>query len=259
MLARASAAGEQPAPSVKVSQSSSADALPAGALKSSPSLYLKEAVSSAIRWQPWSPQAFALARSLSRPVLIDIGAVWCHWCHVMDETTYADHEVAAMLNANFVPVKVDSDERPDIDGYYQNAAAHLTGAGGWPLTCFTTPERRAVFRGRISAARPGSGPDGSGGENSSMLPLLRRISRSTRTIAPRWRARRTRRRQSSARYRRLQARQRPAAWTRCARESSPVWRPRTIARRVDLHRARTAILRFSRDRAGARARIFRPS
>jgi uncharacterized protein YyaL (SSP411 family) len=175
MLARASAAGEQPAPSGKVSQSSSADALPAGALKSSPSLYLKEAASSEIRWQPWSPQAFALARSLNRPVLIDIGAVWCHWCHVMDETTYADPEIAAMLNANFVPVKVDSDERPDIDGYYQNAAAHLTGAGGWPLTCFATSSGALFFAAGYLPPRPGSGPDGSGGENSSMMPLLRRI------------------------------------------------------------------------------------
>ncbi len=117
-------------------------------------MYLREASSSAIRWQGWSPQTLALARSLNRPILIDIGAVWCHWCHVMDETTYADSQVAAVLNSNFVPVKVDTDERPDIDEYYQNAAAQLTGAGGWPLTCFTTPDG-ALFFGRISAAAAG--------------------------------------------------------------------------------------------------------
>ncbi|MGD0671645.1 MAG: thioredoxin domain-containing protein [Candidatus Binatus sp.] len=153
-----------------------ANALPAGALKSSPSMYLREASSSAIRWQAWSPQTLALARTLNRPILIDIGAVWCHWCHVMDETTYADPEVAAALNSNFVPVKVDSDERPDIDEYYQNAAAQLTGAGGWPLTCFTTPDGALFFAAGYLPPRPGIGPNGSGGEDSSMGPLLKRIS-----------------------------------------------------------------------------------
>ncbi len=108
--------------------------------------------------------------------MIDIGAVWCHWCHVMDETTYADPEVAAALNSEFVPVKVDTDERPDLDDYYQNAAAQLTGAGGWPLTCFTTPDGALFFAAGYLPPRPGSGPNGSGGENSSMLPLLKRIS-----------------------------------------------------------------------------------
>ena len=109
-------------------------------------------------------------------MIIDIGAVWCHWCHVMDQTTYADPEVAAELNRNFVPVKVDTDERPDIDGYYQNAAAHLTGAGGWPLTCFTTSDGALFFAAGYLPPRPGAGPNGSGGETSSMAPLLERIA-----------------------------------------------------------------------------------
>ncbi|HZC45030.1 MAG TPA: thioredoxin domain-containing protein, partial [Candidatus Acidoferrum sp.] len=154
----------------------STNALPAGALKASSSMYLREASSSAIRWQPWGPQTLALAQSLNRPIMIDIGAVWCHWCHVMDLTTYADPEVAAALNGNFVPVKVDSDERPDLDDYYQNAAAQLTGAGGWPLTCFTTPDGALFFAAGYLPPRPGSGPNGSGGENSSMIPLLKRIA-----------------------------------------------------------------------------------
>src|ERR1700691_1386984 len=155
----------------------SADALPAGALKSSSSMYLREASSSAIRWQPWSPATLALARSLNRPILIDIGAVWCHWCHVMDSTTYADPTVVAALNDEFVPVKVDTDQRPDLDEYYQNAAADLTGAGGWPLTCFTTADGALFFAAGYLPPRPGSGPNGSGEENSSMLPLLERISK----------------------------------------------------------------------------------
>ena len=94
----------------------------------------------------------------------------------MDQTTYSDPEVAAELNRYFVPVKVDTDERPDIDGYYQNAAAHLTGAGGWPLTCFTTSKGALFFATGYLPPRPGSGPNGSGGENSSMAPLLKRIA-----------------------------------------------------------------------------------
>ncbi len=120
-------------------QTSGADALPAKALANSPSLYLREAAAGAVRWQPWNETTLTLARTLNRPMLIDIGAVWCHWCHVMDETTYADAEVAHLLNASFVPVKIDSDQRPDLDGYYQDAASRLSGAGGWPLTCFTMP------------------------------------------------------------------------------------------------------------------------
>jgi uncharacterized protein YyaL (SSP411 family) len=120
------------------------DPLPADALKDSPSLYLREAAGGPIRWQPWNTATFALARKLKRPMLIDIGAVWCHWCHVMDQTTYADAKVAAMVNDHFVPVKVDTDERPDIDGYYQMAAQNFS-AGGWPLTCFTTPDGAPVL------------------------------------------------------------------------------------------------------------------
>ena len=94
----------------------------------------------------------------------------------MDETTYADPEVAAALNSKFVPVKVDTDERPDIDEYYQNAAAQLTGAGGWPLTCFTMPDGALFFAVGYLPPRQGSGPNGSGGESSSMLQLLKRIA-----------------------------------------------------------------------------------
>jgi thiol:disulfide interchange protein len=115
------------------------DSLPVHALKDSSSLYLREAAAGPVRWQQWNEATFTLARTLKRPMLIDIGAVWCHWCHVMDETTYADPKVAAMVNDYFVPVKVDTDERPDIDGYYQAAAQNFS-AGGWPLTCFATPD-----------------------------------------------------------------------------------------------------------------------
>ena len=124
--------------------SDAGDALPAGALSNSASLYLREASSGLIRWQPWDDASFSLARKLKRPMLIDIGAVWCHWCHVMDQTTYADPKVAALVNRFFVPVKVDTDERPDIDLYYQSAGRDFD-AGGWPLTCFTTADGAPLF------------------------------------------------------------------------------------------------------------------
>lgn len=149
------------------------DSLPAGALTHSASLYLRDAASDKIRWQPWSDASFALARKLNRPVMIDIGAVWCHWCHVMDETTYTDPEVVQILNAQFVPIKVDSDERPDVDSYYQAAAANLTGAGGWPLVCFVTPDGALMYAAGYLPAQPMAGDSA---VSAAMVPLLRRIS-----------------------------------------------------------------------------------
>ncbi len=153
-------------PARSAEQGDAIDALPPNALKNSPSLYLREAAASAIRWQPWDAATFALARKLKRPMLIDIGAVWCHWCHVMDQTTYADAKVAAMVNDYFVPVKVDTDERPDIDGYYQVAAQNFS-AGGWPLTCFATPDGAPIL---IAGYLP---PDAQ--EHRGMLWVLDRV------------------------------------------------------------------------------------
>src|SRR5215469_7141787 len=149
-----------------------ADALPAGALNASPSPYLRAAAGGPIRWQPWAETTLALARRLKRPLLIDIGAGWCHWCHVMDDTTYADPQVAAKLNSSFVPIKVDMDVRPDIDSFYQNAAARLTGAGGWPLTCFATPSGTLLYA--AGYLPPLQQPNGEA--TSAMLPLLERIA-----------------------------------------------------------------------------------
>jgi len=150
-----------------------ANALPAGALDASSSLYLREAARSPIRWQPWGDATFALARRLKRPMLIDIGAVWCHWCHVIDDTTYSNPQVIALLNSSYVPVKVDADQRPDIDAIYQNAAAHLTGAGGWPLTCFTTPAGTLLFAAGYLPPLP---QNGGTDDISAMVPLLERIA-----------------------------------------------------------------------------------
>lgn len=103
--------------------------------------YLRSAASQPVAWQQWGPEAFALAKRLNRPIWLDVGAVWCHWCHVMDRESYERPEIAAVLNASFVPIKVDRDERPDIDSRYQIAFQALNGGGGgWPLTMFLTPD-----------------------------------------------------------------------------------------------------------------------
>ncbi|MFQ5532811.1 MAG: DUF255 domain-containing protein, partial [Candidatus Methylomirabilales bacterium] len=109
--------------------------------------YLREAAGQPVHWQPWGEEAFRLAKEMDRPILLDIGAIWCHWCHVMDEETYSNPEVAKLINDYFVPIKVDRDERPDIDIRYQTQVRALTGFGGWPLTVFMTPSGKVFYGG----------------------------------------------------------------------------------------------------------------
>ncbi|MGP0096237.1 MAG: thioredoxin domain-containing protein [Terriglobales bacterium] len=111
------------------------------------SSYLRSAMHQPIRWHEFGEEAFAAARAANRPVLLDIGAVWCHWCHVMDRESYDDPEVAAIVNEHYIAVKVDRDERPDIDSRYQVAVSSLTGQGGWPLTAFLTPDGKPFYGG----------------------------------------------------------------------------------------------------------------
>ncbi len=110
------------------------------------SAYLRSAVHQPVDWYPWTEEAFARAQREQRPILLDIGAVWCHWCHVMDRESYEDPALAAQLNDEWICIKVDRDERPDVDARYQRAVQAITGQGGWPLTAFLTPDG-AVFYG----------------------------------------------------------------------------------------------------------------
>jgi uncharacterized protein YyaL (SSP411 family) len=100
-----------------------------------------------IQWHEWGEEAFAAARRENKPMLLDIGAVWCHWCHVMDRESYDDPELARIVNENFIAVKVDRDERPDIDSRYQVAVSAISGQGGWPLTAFLTPDGKPFYGG----------------------------------------------------------------------------------------------------------------
>jgi uncharacterized protein len=116
-------------------------------LGDSRSPYLRSAAHQPVDWREWGEEAFARAKQEDKPVLLDIGAVWCHWCHVIDRESYDNPEIAAVINRQFVPIKVDRDERPDIDARYQSAIAALSGQGGWPLTAFLTPDGRPFFGG----------------------------------------------------------------------------------------------------------------
>ncbi|HEX9246279.1 MAG TPA: thioredoxin domain-containing protein [bacterium] len=111
------------------------------------SSYLRSAAHQPVEWYPWSDEAFARAKAEDKPILLDIGAVWCHWCHVIDRESYENPEIAGIINAHFIPVKVDRDERPDIDVRYQHAVSAITGQGGWPLTAVLTPEGKVFFGG----------------------------------------------------------------------------------------------------------------
>jgi uncharacterized protein YyaL (SSP411 family) len=117
------------------------------ALARASSAYLRTAMHQPIQWHEWGEEAFALAARENKPMLLDIGAVWCHWCHVMDRESYDDPEIAQIVNQNFIAVKVDRDERPDIDSRYQLAVSALTGQGGWPLTAFLTPDGKPFYGG----------------------------------------------------------------------------------------------------------------
>jgi uncharacterized protein len=119
----------------------------ANLLATEASAYLKSAAHQPVHWFPWGEPAFARAAEQNKPILLDIGAVWCHWCHVMDGESYEDPAVADVLNRDFVCIKVDRDERPDVDARYQRAVQALTGQGGWPLTAFLTPAGEVFFGG----------------------------------------------------------------------------------------------------------------
>jgi hypothetical protein len=121
------------------------------------SAYLRSAMHQPIQWHEWGPGAFAAAQRDNKPMLLDIGAVWCHWCHVMDRESYDDPEIAAIVNQHFIAVKVDRDERPDIDSRYQVAVQAVSGQGGWPLTAFLTPDGKPFYGGTYFPPNDGYG------------------------------------------------------------------------------------------------------
>jgi len=111
------------------------------------SLYLCRHARNPVDWQPWGEEALARSRELDRPIFLSIGYASCHWCHVMEEEVFTDAEAAAYLNEHFISIKVDREERPDLDAVYMEAVQAMTGSGGWPLTVFLTPEMKPFFGG----------------------------------------------------------------------------------------------------------------
>ncbi|MGA2988216.1 MAG: thioredoxin domain-containing protein [Terriglobia bacterium] len=147
---------------------------PGNELAKAASAYLRSAAHQPVLWHEWNGAAFAQAQAEDKPILLDIGAVWCHWCHVMDRESYENAEVARVINESFIPVKVDRDERPDIDARYQAAVSALTGQGGWPLTAFLTPDGKPFFGGTYFPPDDRSGRPG-------MKRLLEAIAHNYRT------------------------------------------------------------------------------
>ena len=109
--------------------------------------YLLQHAGNPVHWWEWEPGAFAEARRRDVPVFLSVGYSSCHWCHVMAHESFEDEEVAAALNDRFVPVKVDREERPDVDSVYMGAVQAMTGHGGWPMSVFLTPEGEPFFGG----------------------------------------------------------------------------------------------------------------
>jgi uncharacterized protein YyaL (SSP411 family) len=116
-------------------------------LQNSASPYLRSAAHQPIDWHEWNEEAFARAKAQDKPILLDIGAVWCHWCHVIDRESYENPTISKIINENFVAIKVDRDERPDVDSRYQSAISTISGQGGWPLTGFLLPDGKPFFGG----------------------------------------------------------------------------------------------------------------
>lgn len=137
-------------------------------LESSP--YLQQHAHNPVNWYPWGTEAFNTAKELNRPVLVSIGYSTCHWCHVMEEESFEDLEVAEFLNRNFISVKVDREERPDIDTIYMAAVQALNGNGGWPLNVIMTPQQKPFWGGTYFPAR-----DGDRGSIIGFLTILKRI------------------------------------------------------------------------------------
>lgn len=117
------------------------------ALADESSPYLLQHQNNPVDWRPWGPEALALAKQDDRPIFLSIGYSACHWCHVMEHESFENAEIAATLNANFVCIKVDREERPDLDQIYMNAVQAMTGRGGWPMSVFLTPDLKPFYGG----------------------------------------------------------------------------------------------------------------
>ena len=136
--------------------------------------YLLQHAHNPVDWYPWGPEAFRVAKQNNLPIFLSIGYSTCHWCHVMEHESFEDEEVATLLNEGFISIKVDREERPDVDAVYMAACQALTGGGGWPLTVFLTPEQKPFWAGTYLPKYSRYGQPG-------LIDLLKRVSLLWRT------------------------------------------------------------------------------
>ncbi|HEU5315326.1 MAG TPA: thioredoxin domain-containing protein [Chloroflexota bacterium] len=127
--------------------------------------YLLQHAHNPVDWYPWSPEAFEKARAEDKPLLLSVGYSACHWCHVMERESFEDEDTARLMNERFVPIKVDREERPDVDAIYMEAVTSATGHGGWPMTVFLLPDGSPMVE-EVDRARPG---DGRGGQRPGLM------------------------------------------------------------------------------------------
>ena len=137
-------------------------------LESSP--YLLQHAHNPVNWYPWSEEAFNEAKKNNRPVLLSVGYSTCHWCHVMEEESFEDLEIARYMNENYIAIKVDREERPDIDSIYMSAVQMMTGRGGWPMTVWLTHDKKPFYGGTYFPPRTGDR-----GSHKGFLPLLQEL------------------------------------------------------------------------------------
>ena len=134
--------------------------------------YLLQHASNPVDWFPWGDDAFARARAEDKPIFLSIGYSTCHWCHVMEHESFENADVAAVLNRDFVSIKVDREERPDVDRVYMTFVQATTGSGGWPMSVWLTPQREPFFGGTYFPPR-----DGARGARHGFLTVLREVMR----------------------------------------------------------------------------------
>ena len=132
--------------------------------------YLLQHAHNPMNWHPWGDEAFEKARALGRPVLLSVGYSTCHWCHVMEEESFDDEEIARYINENYIPIKVDREVRPDVDAIYMSAVQAMRGRGGWPMTVWLTPDREPFYAGTYFPAR-----DGDRGTSMGFLTLVAKL------------------------------------------------------------------------------------
>src|SRR6478735_3109310 len=126
-------------------------------LASATSPYLLQHAENPVHWWPWSDDAFDEATERQVPVFLSVGYAACHWCHVMAHESFEDQQIASMINDHFVPIKVDREERPDVDAVYMQATQALTGQGGWPMSVFLTPDQKPFYAGTYFPPTPRHG------------------------------------------------------------------------------------------------------